>query len=132
MLTHSVPQAPWYFAHPRSDYGTEFERNIMAKLGEFGLVLQSSEGDQYGIDLTLSSCEGCIFLAFKSGFIGSSEALVANQFLLRGLPVYEVTYQEDGSVELISRQHIYEDRVLTFGESLGIVSVLTRHPNGGR
>jgi hypothetical protein len=132
MLTNTVPQAPWYFAHPRSDYGTEFERNIMTKLGEFGLILMSSDQAHHNVDHTLSICEGCIFLAFKSGFIGSSEALFAKQFLLRGLPVYEVTYQEDGSVELLSRQQIYEDRVLSFGESLSLVSVLMRYPNGGR
>jgi len=128
----SSNQTPWYFVYPSCDVGTEFMQNLQAKLVEYGLVLEHSMPPNHPVEQMLHMCEGCIILAFKSGFLGSSVAMIAQLFLDHGKSVYEITYQDDGSVELLSRKTVLSDRVFTLEETLQITHILSSRSNGGR
>ena len=128
----SSNQSPWYFVHPSCDTDTEFMRNLQDKLVEYGLILEDSSQLNHPVEQMLHMCEGCIILAFKSGFLGSSVAMVAELFLEHGKPVYEITYQDDGSIELLSRKTILSDRVFSLDETLQITRTLSLQSNGGR
>lgn len=125
-------QSPWYFVHPSCDSDTEFMRNLQAKLIEYGLILEDSSQLNHTVERMLDICEGCIILPFKSGFLGSSVALTAQLFLKHGKPVYEIIYQDDGIVELLSRKNIFSDRIFTLEETLQATQILSSRPNGGR
>lgn len=129
-----------YFAHPISDFSTHFERRTVAELEARGFWLENPNqevhqqgyrhfGMGYYTNEVLPRCDGCIFVAFPGGKIGSGVAIEVEWFLERGLPVLEYV-PATGMLDPV--RSIDFGRVLTREETRGASKVLSTLPNGGR
>jgi hypothetical protein len=133
----------YYFAHPISDYGTGFEEKLVEALQRFGLTIENpnqphhqegyaKDGMDYFLDRVLPACDGCVFLPFPGGLIGSGVAMEVEHFLLRGQRVLEVGRDPGFGTFLLSCTDLPESRILSRQETRGVTRMLRTLPNGGR
>jgi hypothetical protein len=137
------PESPVYFAHPVSDYGTEFEHTLLSAFARLSIPIENPNqphhqngylfgGMDYFVEMVLPLCRGCIYAPFRGGMIGAGVATEVEHFLARNLQVLETGLDPNVGVYLMTSRFIPEIRILSREETRGAVKVFRTLPNGGR
>lgn len=127
-----------YFAHPVSDFGTEFEARAVAALTAAGYEVVNPNSPEHqagyrerGFKYTKevrAGCDACAFLRFPSGVVGSGVAQEVADFRKRELPVFEIRAFDFALTPL----HGVPSNVLAPEYTREETAVMKGRPNGGR
>jgi hypothetical protein len=127
-----------YFAHPVSDFGTEFEAQVVAALTAAGYEVVNPNSPEHqagyaerGFKYTKevrAGCDAVAFLRFPSLFLGSGVAAEVADFRKRELPVFEIN---PFNLTLIPHEGV-PLKVLDPQFTREETALMKARPNGGR
>lgn len=139
-----------YFAHPLSDYDTQFERRVLGFLEASGFAVENPNQDKHErayrtlrdhgnvsdsgafayFTRLVHGCDAIVFVRMPSGSVGAGVYKEGEEAAVHGMPVYEVRVDEHGM------RLIQCDRsplpVLSIEETRAQLKTLYAAPNGGR
>lgn len=132
-----------YFAHPVTDYGTTFERELLDILNETFNVIENPnqpihdegyklDGMDYFMEKVLPQCDSCVFVAFPGGDIGAGVIKEIIYFISRNMPVFEFDVKTRELVQYTATHFAENNRGLEVPETRVVVRALRSVVNGGR
>lgn len=126
-----------YFSHPVSDFGTEYEAQVVTYLVNLGYDVVNPNSPEHqagyaerGFAYTKevrAGCDACAFLRFPSGVVGAGVANEVAGFIKLERPVFEI--KRDMTLAPL---HGVPSNILNQNATREETAVMKARPNGGR